>query len=44
MKTLKQLSIDEKKNFPKNASVLRENFYLDNVLWSTPKLGKGEAL
>ncbi|GFW02807.1 integrase catalytic domain-containing protein [Trichonephila clavipes] len=32
MRTLKQISIDEGKNFPLAASVLCEDFYMDNVL------------
>ncbi|GFV48723.1 uncharacterized protein TNCV_2219771 [Trichonephila clavipes] len=31
-RTLLQLSRDEKKNFPSAAPVLRENFYMDDVL------------
>ncbi|GFS63728.1 uncharacterized protein TNCV_1127721 [Trichonephila clavipes] len=43
-RTLLQLSRDEEKNFPLAAPVLRENFYMDDVLCGAASLMKAKAL
>ncbi|GFS68200.1 integrase catalytic domain-containing protein [Trichonephila clavipes] len=43
-RTLLQLSRDDEKNFPLAAPVLRENFYMDNVLCGAASLMEAKAL
>ncbi|GFW40536.1 uncharacterized protein TNCV_4823752 [Trichonephila clavipes] len=43
-RTLLQLSRDEEKNFPLAAPVLRENFYMDDVLCGAASLMEAKAL
>ncbi|GFT34656.1 uncharacterized protein TNCV_1535961 [Trichonephila clavipes] len=43
-RTLLQLSRDEEKNFPLAAHVLRENFYMDDVLCGAASLMEAKAL
>ncbi|GFW20494.1 uncharacterized protein TNCV_4547611 [Trichonephila clavipes] len=43
-RTLLQLSRDEEKNFPLAAPVLRENFYMDDVLCGAASLMEANAL
>ncbi|GFT99406.1 uncharacterized protein TNCV_3238711 [Trichonephila clavipes] len=43
-RTLLQLSRDEEKNFPLAAPVLRENFYMDDVLCAAASLMEAKAL
>ncbi|GFW41439.1 uncharacterized protein TNCV_465301 [Trichonephila clavipes] len=43
-RTLLQLSRDEEKNFPLTAPVLRENFYMDDVLCGAASLMEAKAL
>ncbi|GFU97549.1 uncharacterized protein TNCV_2700531 [Trichonephila clavipes] len=43
-RTLLQLSRDEEKNFPLAAPVLRENFYMDDVLCVAASLMEANAL
>ncbi|GFS88729.1 uncharacterized protein TNCV_4816341 [Trichonephila clavipes] len=43
-RTLLQLSRDEKKNFPLAAPVLRENFYMDDVLCGAASLMEAKTL
>ncbi|GFW75340.1 uncharacterized protein TNCV_4189941 [Trichonephila clavipes] len=43
-RTLLQLSRDEEKNFPLAAPVLRENFYMDDVLYGAASLMEAKAL
>ncbi|GFU48269.1 uncharacterized protein TNCV_4626851 [Trichonephila clavipes] len=43
-RTLLQLSRDEEKNFPLAAPVLRENFYMDDVLCGAASLMESKAL
>ncbi|KFM77752.1 hypothetical protein X975_01402, partial [Stegodyphus mimosarum] len=44
MRTLKQLSLDEESNFPMAAPVLRENFYMDDVLCGAATLKEAKEL
>ncbi|XP_035228852.1 uncharacterized protein LOC118200965 [Stegodyphus dumicola] len=44
MRTLKQLSLDEESNFPLAVPVLRENFYMDDVLCGAPTLKEAKEL
>ncbi|GFY36466.1 uncharacterized protein TNCV_26641 [Trichonephila clavipes] len=43
-RTLLQLSKDEEKNFPLAAPILRENFYMDDVLCGAASLMEAKPL
>jgi hypothetical protein len=44
MRTLQQLSVDEECNFPKAAPVVREKFYMDDVLYGAPTIEEAKEL